>query len=148
MEGIDGASVFDVQAGEHHTVLLTNTGLVYVMGRGDQGQLGIVGKRGQNIPVGQQVSETRLVAPARFGGAGTFAWPSQQPMRVCNQGLWFLKPGAMLWGGCDFSPWAAIRWLSVCSRLLSGVPVTNPFPISFCYGLRLWCVVCGVWLQR
>lgn len=68
---LDGASVVDVQAGEHHTVVLTNRGVVFVMGRGDQGQLGVVGGAGDKIPVGQCVSRPTPIAPARFGGAGS-----------------------------------------------------------------------------
>ncbi len=72
---VSGADVLDVQAGEHHSMILTTDGCVYVMGRADQGQLGIVGKPGDKIPVGQCITEPKLVHPSRLGGAGMCPLP-------------------------------------------------------------------------
>jgi hypothetical protein len=60
--------VIDIQGGEHHTMVLTNTGRVYMMGRGDQGQLGMIGVSGDKIGVGESFTEPVMMPPSRFGG--------------------------------------------------------------------------------
>ena len=68
---LSNIGVVSIEAGEHHTVAMTSIGTVYVMGRGDQGQLGVLGTQNGKIPVGQAVEEPVLVAPRRFGGERT-----------------------------------------------------------------------------
>jgi alpha-tubulin suppressor-like RCC1 family protein len=67
---LSNVGIVDIAAGEHHTIALTNIGTVYVMGRGDQGQLGVLGNGNERIPVGQCLEEPVVMPPRRFAGEG------------------------------------------------------------------------------